>query len=96
MSLAEGSLVYRVGQNRMYTPYMTVYLVMFLPKIPYVHRIYMVLANPTYLVTTALTQTSLALCDVTYVFFCLRQDAGCGFRLPDNLRVPDLSLLGFI
>jgi hypothetical protein len=33
----------------MYTPYMTVYLVIALPKIPYVHLryIYMVLANPT-------------------------------------------------
>jgi len=29
-----------------YTPYMTVYLVISLPKIPYVHRRYMVLANP--------------------------------------------------
>jgi len=37
----------RVGQNRIYTPYMTVYLVISLPKIPYKHRIYMVLANPT-------------------------------------------------
>ena len=37
----------RVGQNRIYTPYMTVYLVMSLPKIPYIYRIYMVLANPT-------------------------------------------------
>jgi hypothetical protein len=36
----------RVGQNRIYTPYMTVYLVIFLPKIPYIHRMYMVLANP--------------------------------------------------
>jgi hypothetical protein len=26
---------------------MTVYLMIFLPKIPYIHRIYMVLANPT-------------------------------------------------
>jgi len=40
--------IYRVGQNRIYTPYMTVYLVIFLPKIPYIHRIYMVLANPKY------------------------------------------------
>ena len=39
----------RVGQNRIYTPYMTVYLVISLQKIPYVHRIHMVLANPTYL-----------------------------------------------
>ena len=38
----------RVGQNRIYAPYMTVYLVISLPKIPYIHRIYMVLANPTY------------------------------------------------
>ena len=38
----------RVGQNRIYTPYMTVYMVNSLPKIPYTHRIYMVLANPTH------------------------------------------------
>jgi hypothetical protein len=37
---------HRVDQNRIYTPYMTVFLVISLPKIPYVHRIYMVLANP--------------------------------------------------
>jgi hypothetical protein len=37
----------RVGQNRIYTPYMTVYLVISLPKLPYIHRIYMVLANPS-------------------------------------------------
>ena len=30
----------RVGQNRIYTPYMTVYLVISLPKILYIHRIY--------------------------------------------------------
>jgi hypothetical protein len=30
----------------MYAPYMTEYLVISLPKIPYKHRIYMVLANP--------------------------------------------------
>ena len=38
----------RVGQNRIYAPYMTVYLVISLPKTPYIHRIYMVLANPTH------------------------------------------------
>jgi hypothetical protein len=37
----------RVGQNRIYTPYMTVYLVISLPNLPYIHRIYMVLANPS-------------------------------------------------
>ena len=35
----------RVGQNRIYAPYMTVYMVVSLPKIPYIHRIFMVLAN---------------------------------------------------
>jgi hypothetical protein len=45
----------RVGQNRINTPYMTVYLVISLPKIPYIHRKYMVLANPTYESTLTLT-----------------------------------------
>jgi len=40
--------MYRVGQNRIYTLYMTVFLVIFLPKILYILRIYMVLANPIY------------------------------------------------
>jgi len=30
--------IHRVGRNRNYTPYMTVYLVISLPKIPYKHR----------------------------------------------------------
>jgi len=34
----------------MYTPYMTVCMVISLPKIPYIHRIYMVMATPTYTV----------------------------------------------
>jgi hypothetical protein len=45
--LGEVKHLFRVGQNRIYTPYMTVYLVISLPKLPYIHRIYMVLANPT-------------------------------------------------
>ena len=36
--------MHRVGQNCMYTPYMTVYMVVSLPKKTYVHRIYMVLS----------------------------------------------------
>jgi hypothetical protein len=40
----------RVGQNRICAPYLTVYLVISLPKVPYIHRIYMVLANPIYAV----------------------------------------------
>jgi hypothetical protein len=39
--------LYRVGQNRIYTPYITVYTVISLPKTPYIHRMYMVLANPS-------------------------------------------------
>ena len=38
--------IHRVGQDRIYTPYMTVYLMISLPKIPYMYRTYMVLANP--------------------------------------------------
>jgi len=35
------SVISRVGQNRIYTPYMTVYLVISLPKIPYsIHHIW--------------------------------------------------------
>ena len=36
----------RVGQNRISAPYMTVCMVVSLLKVPYVHRIYMVLAIP--------------------------------------------------
>ena len=43
-----GCQVCRVGQNRTYTPYIyPAYLVISLPKIPYIHRISMGLANPT-------------------------------------------------
>ena len=38
--LCNNLLTCRVGQNRIYTPYMTVYLVISLPMIPYIHRIY--------------------------------------------------------
>ena len=41
------SYLSRIGQNRVYTPYMTIYLVISLPKIPYIHRICKVMANPT-------------------------------------------------
>ena len=37
-----------VGQNCIYSLYMTVYLVVSLPQIPYLHRIYMVLADQMY------------------------------------------------
>jgi hypothetical protein len=36
----------RVGQNRIYTPYMTVYSVISLPNLLYIYCIHMVLANP--------------------------------------------------
>ena len=44
-----GEHIIYVGLARtVYTPYMTVYLMISLPKIPYIHRIYMVLANPNH------------------------------------------------
>jgi hypothetical protein len=47
-NLSITSAVLRVGQNRINTPYMTVYLVISLPKNLYIHCIYyMVLANPS-------------------------------------------------
>ena len=51
------TIICRVGQNRIYTPYMTVFLVISLPKIPYIHRINMVLANPNYYMALAHRQT---------------------------------------
>jgi len=38
--------IHRVGQNHIYTPYMTVYMVVSLQEIPYTYRKYMVMANP--------------------------------------------------
>ena len=38
----------RVGQNRIYMPYMTIYLMKSQQTIPYIYRIYVVLANPSY------------------------------------------------
>jgi hypothetical protein len=38
----------KVGQNHIYTYIYAVYLVISKPKIPYIHRIYMVLANLKY------------------------------------------------
>ena len=38
----------RVGQNRILTPYMTIYFTIFMPGIPYIYIYYMVLANPSY------------------------------------------------
>ena len=38
----------RVGLSCICAPYLTLYSVISLPKIPYVHRIYMVLANPAH------------------------------------------------
>ena len=49
----------RVSQNRIYAPYMTVYLVISLPKIPYIHRIYIVLANPSQVSMVGLARTTI-------------------------------------
>ena len=55
--LNAGCSMLRVGQNRIYAPYMTVYLVFSLPKLPFVHRIFMVLANPKYAALAAFGYT---------------------------------------
>ena len=43
----------RVGQNRIYTLQMTVYLMESLQKVPYILRVYVVLANSKYAVSYA-------------------------------------------
>jgi hypothetical protein len=45
--------MFRVGQNRIYTPYVTVCLVIPLPELQYIRRIYMVLAHPRYVIKIA-------------------------------------------
>ena len=42
-----------VGQDCKQAPYITVYLVVSLPKTPYMHRVYMVLANPRHALASA-------------------------------------------
>jgi hypothetical protein len=66
-------LVFRVGQNRIHTPHMILYLVISLPNIPYIHRILMVSANPTGVLKCSnaanvhvLTYTTLAPCSPMY------------------------------
>ena len=46
-SLLYSKQMTRVGLNCKFTPNLTVYLVISLLKIPFIHRIYMVLDNPT-------------------------------------------------
>jgi len=82
---------FRVGQNRIYTPYMTVHLVISLPKIPYVHRIHMVLANPTILRFAAApgvlaTTSGLAAGQLCAVSCALELPGRCGTRLSYRLR----------
>ena len=62
-----------------YTPYMTVYLVISLPKIPYVNRIYMVLANLSYMasVYTGLTNRSSS----TLSCSCQQRGGACQHKL---------------
>ena len=41
VQIVQAPLTIRVGQNRIYTPYMTVCMVISLPKTPYIHRMYL-------------------------------------------------------
>jgi len=52
-----GSSIHKVGQNRIHTPYMTVSSVVSLPNTLYIHRIYMVLVNPTHTSANQITDT---------------------------------------
>jgi hypothetical protein len=54
--------MFRVGQNRIYAPYMTLYLVISLPRIPYIHRIYMAPANPPHISSVSRIQSYFSLC----------------------------------
>jgi hypothetical protein len=47
----------RVGQYRLYTPYTAVYLLISLPRKTFVHRVYMAMANPTYMTTLIIVET---------------------------------------
>jgi len=47
----------RDGQNHIYTLHVTAYLVIYLPNIPCIHRIFMVLANPEYRVRSLKVST---------------------------------------
>jgi len=68
----------RVGQNHIYAPHMTVYLVISLPKTPYMYRMYRVLANPTYMQYKALQAVCVLICNMQlcsyaytlYVYIC--------------------------
>jgi hypothetical protein len=66
-SLRDPHITHRFGQNRIYTPYMTVYLVISLPKIPCIHRIYMVLANPIFIACELRNRSISLLWDVCYI-----------------------------
>ena len=70
-SVLQGVHMCRVGQNRMYAPYMAVYLVLSLRKIPCMHRIYMVLANLTYVCVCGVC-VCVCVC-VVCVSVCVRQ-----------------------
>jgi hypothetical protein len=69
-------LMCRAGHNRLDTPYMTVYLMKSLPKLPYIHGKYMVLANPTHvyinlLLTTSMTPLQQSYTDALCVYVCI-------------------------
>jgi len=61
-----------------YTPYMTVYLVISLPKIPYTHRIYMTLNNPILLKSS---------------YFCMTHTFGCSSRVERAFHKSGLAVV---
>jgi len=79
----------RVGQNCIYAPYMTVYLVISLPKIPHIHRIYMVLANPMY----EAWKIPATIIMYTYIFVLFYEHWSINTARNRMTRLPVLSLL---
>jgi hypothetical protein len=56
------ALVCRVGQDRIYPPYVALYLVKSLPKAPCIHRINMVLASPRNMGNGRIARNGIAAC----------------------------------
>ena len=91
------SQICRVGQNRKNTTYMTVYLVISLPEMLYTHHIYMVLANPTHMLTSfpaALFSTFVPPALFSYVY------SSCSLHLSlllcSHIFVPPVLMFSYI
>jgi len=64
MVLADYRCVFRVGQSRIYTLYMTIHFVIYLPKIPYIHRKYKYGSGQPYVYMLRSSSEKTYLCNV--------------------------------